>query len=226
MTAEDSKSYLRLLRCLVERADVSLKIRESALGAAGESADSWLDWPKFLLSEDPLAARFLEAHHYPSQPRPPLFQAASRIFSKLGDEERLALRKAARSSSLEVARVWAIRDDPLDREDAPEILRSALKDPSQSVVEAAFLRLGETTRADLGPLAIELLSHPRKPIRVGAIQTLAKFASAESLAPLAKLLDDPDIEIRGEALKALKSIRDTLQEKKEWQDLLEKLQKR
>ena len=41
--------------------------------------------------------------------------------------------------------------------------------------------------------------------------------------PLGKALDDPDYEVRAEALAALKAIRATLEEKREWKTLLQQI---
>ncbi len=73
------------------------------------------------------------------------------------------------------------------------------------------------------PLLLVLLTDEDKKWRLGAVSALKRLALQASVEPLVKALDDSDYEVRSEALGALKAIRATLEEKREWKALLEQI---
>ena len=60
-------------------------------------------------------------------------------------------------------------------------------------------------------------------VRRTAAWGLAKLRHAGAIEPLGKLLDDPNVDVREQALTALRDIRAALEERGEWKKLLEQL---
>ncbi len=106
-----------------------------------------------------------------------------------------------------------------------ELKIAELKDPELRVREQAKSRIAEARSNAMVPLLLVLLEDENRSWRLNAIRTLKKLALQDSVEPLVKALDDSDFEVRSEALEALKAIRATLEEKREWKALLEQIKK-
>ena len=110
--------------------------------------------------------------------------------------------------------------------DTLPFFEGALADKREDVQSLASRRLVNVSRVEFAPLFLTLLKKDNQGHQLVAIEGLKRFALPEAIEPLAELLNDPDIEIRETALDALKSIRETLKEKEEWQKVLESLRGR
>jgi HEAT repeat protein len=112
-------------------------------------------------------------------------------------------------------------DDPRTR----ERLETALEHPAVSVQVLGLERLMATHRADVAPILHAVLTEPKwRELRDRKYEQILPFlvslASEESLAPIASLLEDPNVEVRKVALMTLTRIRDTLKAKEEWEAII------
>ncbi|MBI4586299.1 MAG: tetratricopeptide repeat protein [Planctomycetes bacterium] len=173
-----------------------------------------IDWAKLLDSDDPVLNEFAdrlgndfwwEVQRHVEQGKSVLYQAA--------------LKSPAAS-----IRSLLLKHPSLNEEEREDWWKQALKDPEPGIRQDALNYLARITRADIAPLFLRSLEDPDAGVRQTAVRIIMKFTLPESVEALGKLLNDPDIKVRNEALMALKEIRQALEEKKEWDDLLKNLQ--
>ncbi len=213
---------LAFLKKAAAESRLPLKTRLQACYWAGEECFAWFDWPRLFRGEDPLAAHLL-AGTLPGEEglNAPIRKRFWEWIASLPDARQAELFEAGLASPQEDVRLWAL--SKYGRPDLPDVLRKALKDPSSNVKQTALDKIKSSSRADVGPVVLELLSHPEQGMRSVAVDKVGQFASPEAIEPLTKMLDDPDVLVRQQALAALRKVRAALDEKKEWQDLVEKL---
>lgn len=209
---------------LDDRVPIVSRLTACALGM--EDAYAALDWPRLLEAGDPLAEGILTGLMPVDKDRGRQavpYETFWRWFAGQSAEFQRKFFAAGIASTDESIRAKVVSQHPLEGPEIPAIFRKLLQDPSYSVRWEATARLGSGSRADFGPLFVEMLSHPDSQLRNEAVKQLPRFASVESIEPLSKLLEDPDVKVRGAALEALKKIKAALEERKEWQDMVERL---
>jgi tetratricopeptide (TPR) repeat protein len=195
-------------------ASLSPETRLKALRWPDPPAFEWVDWPRAFASGDPLAGLLLGEKETP-EPGPRFWQWV------LGrpEAEKAAIFHAALKSPDETVRSLAVASYPSRQDDVPQVLAAALEDPSDMVQSAAIAKLGQSSRADVAPLLIRVLKE--KPARrLETIEVLSRFADPASIEPLVKLLGDPDVAVRGKTLAALRDIRQSLEEKRQWEEIV------
>jgi len=190
------------------------------------------DWPKLLAEGDPLVEKlltYISGIAVPAQPprrgRPSRTgpQGVSGWLKGLSAEERWKLVEAGIASPSAGIRAEMIRLVPKQSPELVPTFRKLLNDPSGIVQTTLIEYLSAVQRADIGPLYLEMVQSPARSYCLAALFRLPDFASADCLEPIARLLDDPDIEVRTKALEALKKTRAALEERKEWDDLIRHL---
>src|SRR5262249_52444637 len=121
-------------------------------------------------------------------------------------------------------RKWRLKLYPSNRPDYAEVLLKALDDPPVQVYAVeGLLELQEAQGPDLYK---RLLATPEGKKNSKLFERVRVTANAELIEPLVKLLDDSDPNVRGLALQTLKSIKAFLEEKKEWQAIVEAIKGR
>ena len=106
------------------------------------------------------------------------------------------------------------------------MLSTALEDPSERVQEVAVRYLLGVKKLQGPALYTRLLEHPRARRLNDLYGQIIALGDPQMLEPLVKVLDDPDPKVREQALGALTSIRKTLEEKKEWQAIIQAAKER
>jgi hypothetical protein len=202
---------IEFLHRVLADANVDVNARAMALEMLRARISDSFDWPRLFAADDPLA----------------VFAAQNEsLWTSLlarPEDEQITLFEAGLSSPHEEVRQKSASLLPLNHAATLKLFRKALDDKSAVVRKSAIVRLGAATRADLGPLYVELLTHTDRQLRAAAVERLPKFASVECIEPLTKMLDDPDVDVRESALGALRKVKSALEERKEWQDLAGKL---
>jgi len=207
---EQPQAFEFLGRVLADT-NVDVNARALALGKLQFQIGDSFDWSRLLAGDDPLAVFAAQNESlWTSLPTRP-------------EKDQIAIFESCISSPHEEVRQKAASLLPLDHAATLGLFRKALEDSSAVVRKAAIVRLGAATRADLGPVYVELLTHKDSRLRAAAVERLPKFASVECIEPLTKMLDDPDVDVRESALGALRKVKSALEERKEWQDLAGKL---
>ena len=192
---------------------LSPRVRLNAVRSTGEAGRAWLDWTKLVEAGDLIAE---EAG----------VDNLTRWLQQLPGAEQDAFLDALARSKSPVLHGSRLDIYPRDRPDYPDVLRKALEDPSETVQRTAVLHLLQVEKLQGPELYRRLLEHP-----VGRrVELLYERVSASGdpqlLEPLVKLLDDRDSQVRSLALGTLKSIRKELEEKKEWQAILQAARER
>jgi hypothetical protein len=179
----------------------------------------WLDWPRLLAAADtPPELEGLLLRWPPftewlrQQPEP----------------YQLELHLAALESPLAAARRFGVMRLTSTHAAFVEAMTRALDDPDAAVQREAIQRLAESRRVDILPVAARAASEPGRDYeqRLNLIRILKQISSPEALEPLGALLSDPNSEVRKEALEALKATRAVLEERREWEKLIEGLRKK
>ena len=203
---------LALLRSVATDRDAELEARKWALSLASQAAADWFDWPAFLAGDDPILA----SNPYSLQPalgawlerQPPRVQET-------------VLGKLAEKPALLGLRVLVY---PRDRADRIQVLEAALGGrETEDAAAAELFKLREIH----GPELYRKLLATRWGRGNGQLHERIRESLDESLIePLVKLLDDPSPIVRTLALETLQTIRTALEQKKEWQLIVETLKAR
>lgn len=214
MELETRDAFIR--RALNDRG-LALEVRWQLILRYGEPWNRFEDLPSFFKGDDPLLAKLFDGRDQKALAK------RAELWSWLEHQDaapRLAVLQSALRCPLDGARIDAARLLPLDLEKTRALFEAAFKDPSDSVRWSAAKRLAQSTRADVAPTFHQLLGDGSADVRLACVGALLGIASQESLEPLGKLLDDPDIRVREKAFEALKTIRSRLEEKGEWQRII------
>ncbi len=227
---EDIPRVAAFLRTVALDESIDVEARLKAFFYSDEPPFDWFDWEKLLGETDRLAGNIFTfagvslGLHYvvniasdPAQKRRALPSRLKDWIEAKPDAEKEKIYQAALRSPQPHVRRFAVMAYSTDRPGAPDLLRRALSDTDYSVSNQAIEQLKRTTRGDLAPLAVELLKNPDRWMRLGAIELQKRFLSPEAIEPLAALLNDADVEVRGKALEALREVRKALHEKNEWE---------
>ncbi len=214
---------LEILRHVAVDRNLPTEARRAAVEVARQRSLDWFSL-EALLSDDPFIDRLMAVQL--GGPEAPFGETYfSRLWRDTRDDHTKrssAFKNAFKSPHAAVRRAAydAYRDSAAD---AVEVYRSGLQDDDEEVRGEVIDHLTHTSRTDMAPLFLELLASGERSQQLTAIHGLKKFALADSLPAIGALLNDPNNDVRVEALKALNSIRDTLKERKEWQTVLQRL---
>ncbi len=195
--------------------DTSLAVgyRVIAAQSAGEVSMEWLDWAQLVKTEDPLVEGVSHDWLRPWLEKRPQ-QEQDLFLETLGKSKKPRLRQLR------------LLIYPLRRPERVDVLLKALDDPSEEVQEeAAGVLLADSK---FRPETLEkLLKNPVVASRNHKLyEIVASNGDSRLLEPLVQLLDDHDPEVRKLALGALSSIRKELEQKKEWQTILQAAKER
>ncbi len=219
---------------IAQSAEMDVDIRDRAVSVDPTGSFEWFDWAEMFVSDDPLASRLLMVERRRTDGRTrrvggrlDYSRDLWRWIHKREPEVRARLLEAALTSDKTNVRVGAYRHYPFadekDTETVLRLLRRGLADPSEWVHGEPLAELEKLTRSDVAPIFVELARSEKRVDRLAGIAGLERFAAPEGIEPLTVLLDDPDVDLRARALNALRSIRKTLEERREWKALVESL---
>lgn len=158
-----------------------------------------LDWLKALHPSDRRFAAFELGKHEDLGIIEPLIKA-------LGDPEP-GVRSAAADSLGRLGRELSAASVARG---AVERLVALLEDEDEEVVASAVYALGELGDSSIGPKLLPFLEYPSKPhlkMRNVAIMALRTLRYQPAIPHFRRLISDPDIAVRGDALMALFSMR-------------------
>ncbi len=204
---------LEFLHSIATDSRLGTWVRLNAAHFAGEVGMAWLDWTKLAEAGDPI----VEAE---SDPR---LQAW--LLQRPGAEQDAFLEVLSRSKS-EVLRESRLDIYPRDRPEYPDVLSKALEDPSERIQDVAVRYLLKVEKLQGPALYTRLLEHPRGRRLSDIYGQIIALGDPQMLEPLVKVLDDPDPKVREQALRTLTSIRKNLDEKKEWQAIIQAAKER
>jgi hypothetical protein len=189
-----------------------VEARSRALFFSFDAAADWFDWPRFLASDDPLL------EHQPEN----LHRALAKwLEGQTREAQDEVLRTLERKPSLRKLRILVY---PRDRDDRIHVLEAALADP-----ETEYIAVQELFKLEAGkvPDLHRKLLGTRSGRQDPKLHEQIRESLDESLIePLVKLLDDQDPKVRTLALETLQTIRSALEQKKEWQLIVEALKAR
>jgi HEAT repeat protein len=149
-----------------------------------------------------------------------------RLIESWTREERAALAEAALESPHEAWHVYALKHGTFigALDNPPETIERLIDDPRPPVRKAAMEALVNSSDVRAAPLIVRLLEDPgMTPWLHPMIAALERLAVAESVEALLRLTENKNVAIRESAAFALKTIRNRLEQQKQWTSLLESI---
>ena len=219
-----------ILRNLLQNRKLDAFARCRALELGWPESADWLDWAEVFRTDGPLSGQlrhipggwtfmveFRDRHFYPWFQKLPLDRREQLLLAKLENPEP------------QVRMTAIVKESRILGPSRRAFLVQAFQDPDPDVQWVALRQLLETRTADVEPILVEALNEPRSAKLVEAhlkeiVDALVQIASpttAKAFPSLVKLLDHPNLDVRGEALRGLRQIRQALEEKKAWKQLVE-----
>lgn len=208
-----STAGLEFLRGVAMDASLSPRVRLNAVRSTGEAGMAWLDWAELARKDDPIVEEVSD------------HSLGLWLAQRPRAEQDAFLDALARSKS-PVLRESRLDIYPRDRPDYPDVLLKALEDPSEVVQRTAVGYLLKVEKLQGPALYARLLEHPEARRMKDVYVNVTASGDPQLLEPLVKLLDDRDSKVRTFALGTLKTIRQELEEKKEWQAILQAARER
>ena len=231
---KDSPEGRKFLKRVALDRSVDAWRRFEAVNLAWPGSKKWFDWPALLQSEDSLVHLLLLYPGHPGRKPPAVWgQLIPRVnvwLKGLPLEERKSLCEATLKSPDPSIRRSDIYGLILDKKEQRPFYPKMFEDTDTTVQYKAYRYFMREYTVRLAPMLHRILREPkfadlRKRRIHEIITTLVKIAESESLEPLGKLLDDPDLTIRAEALRGLREIRKALEEKQEWKRIIQEMKK-
>ena len=202
--------------------------RLKAMSIGWPESTGWFDWPRLFQGEDPLVRMIAcDIPRYPSGclPASAFNQWKNWLWSRPIAEREVLARALSGNPAPEV-RDWFLEHVHAFTEDTLPYLRKGLEDPSTR--SQSLRRILHSNNDTILPLLLTVIQAPeytrlRSRNMKEIINKLVEIAAPESLEPLAALLEDPDLRVRSQALRGLKEIREALEEKKKWKQIIKDL---
>jgi hypothetical protein len=199
-----SSGGLEFLKGIALDPSLPPEARYSAYAIAGEAGKAWLDWLQLAEADDPILGQMKVSEEWMRQlPR----SAQDRFLAALAKSRRPATR------------AWRLDLYPRERTEYRTVMIEALDDPSEFVQEKAVRSLLDLKEVQPA-LYARLLEHPIGKQNPKVYEQASLYDDPRILEQLVQLLDDPNPRFRVPALRALKTMRETMETKKEWRAIL------
>jgi len=202
-----SPSGLEFLKGIALDALLAAQIRYDALAYAGEAGKAWFDWSQLAEADDPIVEFALKQNLTDWMPN----------FSRAEQDRFLGALAKSRIPALRAKRLEIY---PQERADNVQVLLDALTDSSADVQLKAVEILTRLREAQEPALYVRLLSLPAAKGFKRLYQKASAYDDPQIIEKLVERLDDPDPMVRELALGALKTMRETMETKKEWRAIL------